>query len=63
VPKVGQQGEFHAIVIVATMGMSLMSAAADLIMVFLALETTSISLYVLAGFLRDSQASTEAGLK
>jgi NADH-quinone oxidoreductase subunit N len=43
--------------------MSLMSAAADLIMVFLALETTSISLYVLAGFLRNSQRSTEAGLK
>ncbi len=63
VPQVGKQGEFHAIVIVATMGMSLMSAAADLIMVFLALETTSISLYVLAGFLRESQQSSEAGLK
>ena len=63
VPQVGKQGEFHAIIIVASMGMSLMSAAADLIMVFLALETTSISLYVLAGFLRDSQRSTEAGLK
>ncbi|MBN1310050.1 MAG: NADH-quinone oxidoreductase subunit N [Anaerolineae bacterium] len=63
VPKVGQQGEFHAIVLVATMGMSLMSAASDLIMVFLALETTSISLYVLAGYLRDTPASAEAGLK
>lgn len=63
VPQVGKQGEFYAIVVVATMGMSLMSAAADLIMVFLALETTSISLYVLAGFVRDSQRSTEAGLK
>jgi NADH-quinone oxidoreductase subunit N len=63
VPKVGRHGEFHAIVLVATMGMTLMCAAADLIMVFLALETTSISLYVLAGFLRDTQRSTEAGLK
>jgi NADH-quinone oxidoreductase subunit N len=63
VPKVGQQGEFHAIVLVATMGMSLMSAASDLMMVFLALETTSISLYVLAGFLRDTPQSTEAGIK
>ncbi len=60
---VGRSGEFYAILIVATMGMSLMSAAADLIMVFLALETTSISLYVLAGFLRDSRRSTEAGIK
>lgn len=63
VPNVGRQGEFHAIVLVATMGMSLMSAASDLIMVFLALETTSISLYVLAGFLRDTPQSTEAGIK
>lgn len=63
VPKVGRQGEFHAIVLVATMGMCLMSAACDLIMVFLALETTSISLYVLAGFLRDTPQSTEAGIK
>lgn len=63
VPKVGHQGEFYAIVLVATMGMSLMSAASDLIMVFLALETTSISLYVLAGFLRDTPQSAEAGIK
>lgn len=63
VPKMGRQGEFYAIVIVATLGMSLMSAAADLIMVFVALETASISLYVLAGFLRDTPRSTEAGLK
>ncbi|MBN1430977.1 MAG: NADH-quinone oxidoreductase subunit N [Anaerolineae bacterium] len=63
VPKLGQQGEFHAIVLVATMGMSLMSAASDLIMVFLALETTSISLYILAGFLRDTPQSAEAGIK
>lgn len=63
VPKVGRAGEFHGIVLVATTGMSLMSAASDLIMVFLALETTSICLYVLAGFLRDTPRSTEAGLK
>ncbi len=63
VPKVGQQGEFYVMVITATMGMALMATAADLIMVFLALETTSISLYVLAGFLRDTRRSTEAGLK
>lgn len=63
VPKLGRQGEFYAMVIVATMGMTLMSAAADLVMVFLALETTSISLYVLAGYLRDTRRSAEAGLK
>lgn len=63
VPKVGRQGEFYALIIVATMGMGLMATAADLIMVFIALETTSISLYVLAGFLRETRQSSEAGLK
>jgi NADH-quinone oxidoreductase subunit N len=62
-PKIGRRGEYFAIVIAATMGMSLMTAASDLIMMFLALETASISLYILAGFLRDSAASTEAGIK
>ncbi len=63
VPGVGRQGEFYGILIVATLGMTLMSAASDLIMAFLALETASICLYVLAGFLRDAPRSTEAGLK
>lgn len=61
--KIGRQGEYYAIVVVAALGMSLMSAAADLIMVFLGLETTSISLYILAGFMRDDDKSSESGLK
>src|SRR5260221_12344798 len=40
-----------------------MSGAADLILVFLAVETLSISLYVLAGFLHDNPRSSEAGMK
>lgn len=63
VPNLGRKGEFYGILIAATMGMTLMSAASDLIMVFLALETASISLYILAGFLRDTSRSAEAGLK
>ncbi len=63
VEHIGRQGEFYAIVIAAALGMTLMTAAADLIIVFLALETTSICLYVLAGFLRESDRSSEAGLK
>jgi len=43
--------------------MCLMAGAADLIMVFLAIETTSIPLYVLAGFLKSDDKSTEAGFK
>jgi NADH-quinone oxidoreductase subunit N len=45
------------------MGMCLMASSADLVMLYLAIETTSIPLYVLAGFLVDDKASTEAGFK
>lgn len=62
-PGVGKMGEFYAVLLVATLGACLMSGAADLIMVFLALETLSISLYVLAGFLRNNPRSAEAGMK
>ena len=40
-----------------------MAAAYDLIMLFLAIETTSIPLYILAGFLREDPKSVEAGIK
>lgn len=63
VPRVGRRGDYYAIVIAATLGMCLMSAASDLIMVLIALETTSISLYLLVGFLRGDAKSAEAGVK
>jgi len=56
------QGEFYALVMLATLGMMLMAAAADFIALYVALELSSISLYVLASFLKDKK-STEAGLK
>jgi NADH-quinone oxidoreductase subunit N len=43
--------------------MNLMAGSADLIMLFLAIETTSIPLYILAGFFREDDKSTEAGFK
>ncbi len=59
----GRQGEFYLILIVATLGAGLVSAAADLIMVFLGLETLSIPLYILAAFRRDDLRSAESGMK
>jgi len=56
------QGEFYALVLLSALGMMLLAAAADLITLYVALELSSISLYVLASFLKD-QKSTEAGLK
>ena len=56
------QGEYYALVLLSTLGMMLMAATAELIAIYVALELTSISLYILAGFLKDPK-STEASLK
>ncbi|MCP4358620.1 MAG: NADH-quinone oxidoreductase subunit N [Chloroflexi bacterium] len=58
-----QKVEFFALLITATMGFSLMAAAADLIMIYLALEMASISSYILAGFFKHEDRSVEAGMK
>ncbi len=56
-------GEFYIILLSALFGGMLLSGSSDLIMVFVALETLSISSYVLAGYLRGDKRSGEAGLK
>lgn len=56
------QGEYHALVLLSTLGMMLMAATAELISIYIALELTSISLYILVGFLKDPKSS-EASLK
>ena len=48
---VGQKGEFYVLMLISTLGMSLMASAADIIMLYLAIETTSIPMYILAGFM------------
>src|SRR6185295_17374889 len=63
VKGVGHKGEFYIVLIVSSLGMTLMAGAADLIMVFLALETTSIPLYILAAFKRNDNKSSESGMK
>jgi NADH-quinone oxidoreductase subunit N len=63
VQGVGRKGEYYLILIASVIGMNLMAAAADLIMLYLALETTSITLYLLAGYLREDDRSAESGLK
>jgi len=59
----GQKGEFYFLLLVSTIGMILMASSADLIMLFLAIETTSIPLYILAGFYVLDNKSTESGFK
>jgi NADH-quinone oxidoreductase subunit N len=59
----GKRGESYVLLIATTLGMCLMAASADLVMLYLAIETTSIPLYVLAGFMLSDERSTEAGFK
>jgi NADH-quinone oxidoreductase subunit N len=59
----GKRGEFYVLMLVSSIGMNLMASAGDLIMLYLAIETTSIPLYVLAGFLRQGDKSSESGMK
>ncbi len=56
-------GEYYVLVLFSTAGSMLMAAANDLIVLFIALEILSVSLYVLAGFARTQQRSEEAALK
>ena len=61
--KLNQRAEAYLLLLAATIGMCLMSSSADLVMLYLAIETTSIPLYILAGFLTGDDKSTEAGFK
>ena len=61
--KVGHRGEAYLLLLASLLGMNLMAASTDLVMLYLAIETTSIPLYVLAGFMLGDPKSTEAGFK
>lgn len=56
-------GEYYVLLLVATLGMMIMACAGNLLIVFLGIETLSISLYVLAGMNRRRMVSGEAALK
>src|SRR6202034_3776074 len=58
-----RSGEYYGLVLFGTVGMMLMSAAVELVLIFIALEISSISTYILAGFRRRTAESSEASLK
>ena len=61
--QVGRRGEAYLLMLASTIGMCLMASAGDLVMLYLAIESTSIPLYILAGFMVNDDRSTEAGFK
>lgn len=60
---IGRKGEFYILMLISILGMNLMASAGDLVMLYLAIETASIPLYVLAGFVVRDAKSAEAGFK
>jgi NADH-quinone oxidoreductase subunit N len=57
------RGEYYPLLLFSALGMTLLAAAADLIMVFIAIEVLSLALYVLAGFAKRDLNSQESALK
>jgi NADH-quinone oxidoreductase subunit N len=60
---VRRMGEYFSLLVAMTLGMFLMAGASNLLMMVLALELTSLSSYVLAGYTKEASDSSEAALK
>jgi len=59
----GQRAEYAVLILFACVGMSMMVSAADFITLYVGLELTNLSSYVLASFTRRDIRSAESGLK
>ena len=57
------QGEYYALMVFGAMGMCLMTSAVELLVVFIALEISSIATYVLAGYRKQTGRGPEAAIK
>ena len=57
------KGEYYALLLAITLGMFLMASSTNLLMIFISLETVSLTSYILAGFLTHSPRSSEAAFK
>lgn len=57
------QGEFYFLLLSAVFGLVLIGQAADLLIIFLGIETLSIALYVLCGFTKEWKIASEASMK
>ncbi len=56
-------GEYLSLILLATVGMMLLVSSTDLLMIFISLELTSLSLYILTAFNKRNIKSAEAALK
>ena len=56
-------GEYYALIVFGSVGMCLLTSAVELLLVFIALEISSIATYVLAGYRKNSAKGPEAAIK
>lgn len=56
-------GEYYALVLFGATGMMLMTSSVELLMVFVGLEISSISTYIMAGFRKGKAATSESSIK
>jgi NADH-quinone oxidoreductase subunit N len=56
-------GEYYALLVALVLGMFLMTGASSLLMIYLAMELTSLTSYILSGYTKDATDSSEASLK
>jgi len=61
--EVASIGEYYALVVAMVIGMVMMAAASDLLMIFLAMELVSLTAYILSGYFKRDARSSEAALK
>jgi NADH-quinone oxidoreductase subunit N len=59
----GHVGEYFALILLATVGMMFLVSSEDILMIFISLELTSLSLYILTAFNKRNVKSAEAALK
>lgn len=61
--RAGMRGEYAVLIVFSALGMGMMASARDMVTLYIGLELTSLSSYVLASFMRTDTRSAEAGLK
>jgi NADH-quinone oxidoreductase subunit N len=61
--KSHHQGEYYALIVFGAVGMCLLTGAVELLLVFIALEISSIATYILAGYRKDTARGPEAAIK
>jgi NADH-quinone oxidoreductase subunit N len=61
--KLVHQGEYYALLMLATIGMMLLTAATSFLTVFVGIEMLSLALYILCGFVARRRSSQESGMK